>query len=103
MLTWEVDGISVSNGTSQVRSPGNLVGSVHVQEIPVNEGIVLIGSSQRCCVMHFFFLHVSQGNGPLVCPAIVYLDQTLIHIIEKQGLESLIATDEGQSDVDQRP
>ena len=46
---------------------------------------------------------MSQGKWPLYCPAIVYLDQTLVCIIEKQGLESRIATSEGQSDVDQYP
>ena len=107
MLPQQVDGIGIGNGAAWVgRLAGHLVGSVHVQKISADEGIVLAGSSQGGCVVHvsfFFPLHVSQGKGSLHGPAIVHLDQTLVRIIEKQGLESRIAAIEGQSDVDQHP
>ena len=104
MLTWQVNGIGIGDGASRVRwLTGHLVGAVHVLKILADEGIALAGSSQRCCVVHVFLLHVSQGKGSFHRPAIVYLDQTLVHIIEKQGLESEIAASESQSDVDQHP
>ena len=90
LLTQQVNGIVMGNGASWVRRlTGHLFSSVHVQEIPADEGVALAGSSQRPCVVHVFvFLQVSQGKGHLYRPANFYLVQTLVRIIEKQGLKS---------------
>ena len=71
MLTRQVDGIGIGNGTSWVgRLTRHLVGSVHVQKISADERIALTVSSQRRHVVHvfcFFFLFSytsSKGIGP---------------------------------------
>ena len=53
ILTRQVNGIGIGNGTSQVRSSTrHLVGTVHVQEVLGNDRIHMAGSSQGVIVMH---------------------------------------------------
>ena len=53
MLTQQVNGIGIGNGTLQVRSlTRHLVGTVHVQEVLGNDGIHMAGSSQGVSVLH---------------------------------------------------
>ena len=69
MLTWQVDGIGVGNGAPWV---GHLVGSIHIQKISADEGIVLAGSWQGRCVVHVFLFTSLPREGVLVpshdCP-----------------------------------
>ena len=70
MLTRQVDGIGISNGTSLVRSSTRrLVGTVHVQEVLGNDGIHMTGSSQGVSVVHSSY---RQTDGQTCLSGVLY-------------------------------
>ena len=96
MLSQQVDGIGIGNGTSWAwRSTRHFVGTVHVQEILANDRITFTTNT----LYHLLFLHVSRGNGTLHRPMVVHLDQTFVLITEKQHWENRITNTKRQSDV----
>ena len=73
MLTRQVDGIGIGNGTLQVRGlTRQLVGTVHVQEVLGKDRIHMTGSSQGVGVVHSSYRQTDRH---------VYLESSTINSI----------------------